>query len=232
MEANLCRSHMNVMSLPLRLIPESAVLPIPMGMLRGSRWVVGSGRYVAWLGTYERAHQAVFARVVGPGMTVWDIGAHVGFHTLLLSKLVGPSGHVLSVEALPRNLAFLGRHVELNRCRNVEIVGAAILDRTGEVTLGQGTYRGYTARAGSGTDAIVQCQTLDSLPGVPDVIKMDIEGEEATVLAASSRVLARRPRIVLAVHGANIESECRALLARYDYSVSDIGPGDLLAEPA
>jgi FkbM family methyltransferase len=73
-------------------------------------------------------------------MVVYDIGANVGFYTLLSSRLVGEGGRVFAFEPLPRNVAFLNRHVELNSAgggggggcaANVTVIDAAVSDREG-----------------------------------------------------------------------------------------------------
>ena len=163
-------------------------------------------------------------------MTVWDVGAHVGYHTLLMSKIVGPQGKVLSVEPSPRNIAFLRQHITLNRCTNVELMEAVIQDRDGKVAFASDGYRGYTGHVGSGAgDLMLPCLALDSLPGMPDVIKMDIEGAEALVLGASTRVLTTKPTLVVGVHGLAVGLSCRNILTQHKYEIQEPGVGDIFA---
>ncbi len=77
------------MRLPLQLIPDSAVVRILQGPLRGKRWIAGSSNHGCWLGSYEAAKQRKIIEFVRPGMVCWDVGANVGFYTLLFAELVG-----------------------------------------------------------------------------------------------------------------------------------------------
>jgi protein-L-isoaspartate O-methyltransferase len=112
--------------LPARLLPKSAVMHIRHGPARGMRWISGSATHGCWLGTYELAKQALVARLVRPGMTVYDIGAQAGFYTLIFSRLVGPSGHVIAFEPCVSELGYLLAHVKLNALTNIRVVQAAV----------------------------------------------------------------------------------------------------------
>ena len=107
-----------LLRLPLRLLPAGAVVPILSGPLRGRRWVVGAGPHGYWLGTYEADKQRLLQTLLREGDCFFDVGANVGFFTLLASALVGRSGRVVAFEPLPQNLAFLRRHLLLNRPHN------------------------------------------------------------------------------------------------------------------
>ncbi len=114
-----------------RRIPLDKPLPVMSGPLRGARWIPDSTVRKCWLGTFEPVEQRRFVDFVRPGMTVYDLGANVGFYSLLASRLVGPTGRVIAVEPLPRNIAYLQRHVVANAATNVTIVQGAVSDAPG-----------------------------------------------------------------------------------------------------
>jgi FkbM family methyltransferase len=116
---------------PRRLVPRSLVVRVLQGLLRGARWVVGSGTHGCWLGTYEVRKLGLAASTLRPGDVLYDVGTNVGLYTLLGSRATGSEGNVLAFEPLPRNLAFLERHVELNRCTNVRVLPYAVAAVTG-----------------------------------------------------------------------------------------------------
>src|SRR6266436_706615 len=122
-----------VLRWPLQWIPQDAVVPILQGPCAGMRWIVGSSTHGCWLGSYEYEKRKLFEELVGPGDVVYDIGAHVGFYTLLASVLVGHTGRVVAFEPSPRNLAYLRRHLAMNRLNNVTVVEGAVYDHDGEV---------------------------------------------------------------------------------------------------
>ncbi len=142
-----------------------AVLPIFSGPLKGDRWLLAT-RSSFFFGTYEPAQTALFCKVVKPGDVVYDVGAHFGYYTLLASKLVGTEGRVLAFEPSPPNLARLYRHIELNRCSNVQVLELAVSDREGiahfETRIGSGL--GHLAPDGPVEVKVTQAGCATGLP--------------------------------------------------------------------
>jgi FkbM family methyltransferase len=213
--------------LPLALVPHEWVVPILQGPLRGKRWIAGSANHSCWLGFYEQKKQQILTEEVGLGSVFYDVGANVGIYSLLSSLLVG-NGKVYAFEPVPRNLAYLRRHLKLNHARNVEILPLAISDKIGQAQfeIEPSGLMGHLAGEGS---LAVATATLDSLAesgtiASPDFIKMDIEGAELSALRGASFIFQRyRPVLFLATHGCDVERECRKLLESWDYEVEEIG---------
>src|SRR4029077_13428300 len=125
---------------------------------------------------------------------------------------------------LPRNLAYLRRHIEMNQLGNVTVIDAAVSDITGIAyfaecghamgRIGQGPLKVRTV----GIDDLI-ARGLDA----PDVIKVDIEGGESVALAGMKELLrTRRPTIFLSTHGEQLNIECFATLRSFRYSISPI----------
>jgi FkbM family methyltransferase len=171
-------------------------------------------------GDYEPSLSGALCRVVRPGFTCADVGAHHGYFSLLLAQTVGSEGRVIAFEASPANARVLRRNVALNRLTGrVDVVEAVVADGA------QTTYRLWAARSGGADrewtlseefaareDAtpvdreprIAPATTLDeALRGrPPDLLKIDVEGAEALVLAGAVGILREaRPSIVLEYHG-------------------------------
>jgi FkbM family methyltransferase len=221
-----------LLRLHLRAIPEGTQVPILQGMLRGKRWIVGSGTHGCWLGSYEFEKRRLFERTVRPGSTVYDVGANVGFYTLLASVLVGTSGRVVAFEPVPRNLTFLREHLRLNRVQNVQVVEAAAAEREkrARFDLGPHSSMGRLSDVGSlevrtiGLDQLVASGELSP----PDVVKIDVEGAEGSVLRGAHAVLAdRRPVIFLSTHGPEVHAECTELLRSLGYRLTPIDGDDV-----
>lgn len=213
--------------LPLKLLPSKLVLPVMQGPMKGMRWIVGSGDHGYWLGSYELDIQRLLSQTIKPGHVVLDIGAHVGFYTLLASRLVGQTGWVHSVEPLPRNIEYIQRHVEINRLSNVSIHQVAISDRSGEASFGGGSSSS-TGHIFQGDGLPVQTITLDELAegaiqSEIDVLKVDVEGAEHSLLKGGSRTLeSHAPVVFLATHGAEQRELCARLLTSLNYSLVPI----------
>jgi len=147
------------------------------------------------------------------GGTVLEIGAHHGLHTLLMSRWVGPTGAVHAFEANPDNALVLCANIGLNRLTWCEAVAAAAAASTRPIKLAGETVN--TAGGGGGGDALSVDDYLRraGLAGV-DLLKVDVEGFEAHVLAGASELLRHRPAIDLELHLDD--------LARYGTSVEDV----------
>jgi len=221
-----------LLRLPLRLIPKSAVLPICSGPLRGYRWIVGSGTYGYWLGTYERDEQRVIARRLRAGKVFYDLGSNVGFYSLLAAAA---GCRVLAFEPSPRNLAFLRRHIALNGIQSIEVVEAAVSDFAGTARFGKGETPNDGSLLDSG-ELEVRVVALDQmrLPA-PDIMKIDIEGSEFRALTgAKATILSSRPTIFLATHSLETHRQCCELLRLWNYSLEsnfsfEINEGNAIA---
>jgi FkbM family methyltransferase len=216
-----------ILRLPLRLIPLRTVMPVLQGPLRGKKWIVGSGNHGYWLGSYEMQKCARFAESVPPGGTVFDLGANVGYYTLISSFAAGPAGRVYAFEPLPRNLAFLRRHLTLNRVKNVTVVEAAVADRVGTARFEEdaSTSRG---RLGGLGGLEVRAVALDEWAGregipAPDLLKIDIEGAELLALRGARRMLAAaHPPIFLSTHSGKVHRDCLELLESLGYRATPL----------
>lgn len=216
---------------PLSLIPPDHVTTIRWGDLAGAKWIVGSSNHGCWLGTFERAKQRVFAQTIQQGDVVYDIGANVGFYTLLAAMT---AHSVFSFEPLPRNLAYLRKHIELNSCRNVQVLDVAVSDRNGKGYFQEheSNAMGHLSEQGTLEVGMIALDDLDLPP--PSVIKMDIEGGELSALLGARATIAHyRPKIFLATHGQEVHAKCLEFLAILGYRVETLGsPDEILATGA
>jgi FkbM family methyltransferase len=224
---------------PLRLLPPNSAWPILTGPLCGKKWIIDSGRRAYWVGHYERHFQRILCQELKPSSVFYDIGANVGFYSLLASGLVKP-GTVFSFEPVPRNVAYLRRHVALNRLSNVQVMEVAIADCDGETTFvesidnASGYIGGGNLRVSvTSVDCLLQRKQI----APPDCMKIDVEGAEAKVLLGARDCLMRyKPTIFLATHGTEVHEECRRLLETWGFSfeplsLMDEGRADVVVRP-
>ncbi len=190
--------------------------------------MIGAGNHSCWRGTYERDQLEYVCRVVRPNSTVFDVGAHAGYYTMALSRVVGPQGRIVAFEPDASNVARLRHHIAINGLRNVDVVGAAVLEQVGEARFA-GERRGYLGHVAD-EGVVVRAVRLDDFR-MPDAIKMDVEGAEARALRSAENILSRgRTDVFLSLHGI-CDDEALAILEAHRYSIRWLGPRDLHAIP-
>ena len=165
-------------------------------------------------GVWEEWTERVLLRSLRRGMTVIEVGANIGYFTLTMGRAVGPSGRVHAFECDPE-LAQLARdNVEINGLQRwVSVVQRAVGGRNGTATF----YRASRHRGGGSliagleqnpmmatdqhTPFEVPMTTLDSFVAQeriePDLVKLDAEGAEPSILRASPVLLASKRALTI-----------------------------------
>lgn len=214
-----------------RLVPPDLAIPILQGPAAGKRWLAGSHVPACRLGCYEVEKQSLMASLIKPGAIVADVGAHRGYFTLVASSLTGPEGRVYAFEPVPLNIGYLRKHLEINRISNVEVVALALSDQNGQMRFEEEETR-YRNRVGghlSSSGALeVEVRTLDGLcaegqVGIPDVIKIDVEGAEALVLRGAEKLL-RDHQLTLFIdtHSRAAHADCQHFLESMGYQTTNV----------
>lgn len=207
---------------PLKFIPRNVILPILQGALRGKRWIVKSGVFGYWLGTYELEMQNIFKEKIKKGGIFFDIGANVGFFTLIASLFVGKDGKVFSFEPFSKNIFFLKKHIKLNGCENVIVMENAVSDKSGQALFleGENNAMGKLSSQGNLSVNIIAIDDwIDRgwLP-VPNYIKIDVEGAEINVLRGMKNLLEKNSISIFI----GFESDTFNFLKNLGYKVYDL----------
>jgi FkbM family methyltransferase len=159
---------------------------------------------------------------------IFDIGAHVGFYSLLAAEITGPTGQVFAFEPLPRNFNYLKKHIEINNYKNVNPFNVAVSDKDGFAFFNEGEndFTGHLADNGEikvKTIGIDEWINSGKLP-VPDVLKIDVEGAEFSVLKGAANLLKKRhPVIFLSTHSNEIHKKCCDFLLSLGYNLQPVG---------
>jgi len=215
-----------------RSVLPKAAYPVLFGPLRGARFVLGSmageaGGASVYVNRIEREQTEALVSLLKEGDVFFDVGANVGYYTILGSRLAGESGTIVAIEPVVRNLAFLHRHVRLNRADNVVILPVACSDEMAVVSFAPGANpaMGHLANAEESPQrrrTLAATVTLDRLAQelglMPQVVKIDVEGAELRVLKGARTILLNaRPRILLSVHSESLRSACLKQLGDLGY---------------
>jgi len=205
---------------------NNLVVPLSVPWLAGTTVDVTLGNdnslclYVC--GSFEPNEFNFLDRLLKPGMVFVDVGANDGYYTLFASRRVGPGGRVVSVEPSSRERGHLERNIARNGIANVEIVPAALGASAGhaDLHLAHGVHTGHNTLGRFAHDDVVPAkvervplETLDAvvtrlaLPRV-DVVKIDVEGGEANVIAGARALLAAmRPVLMMEVSDSALRAQ-------------------------
>jgi FkbM family methyltransferase len=215
---------------------------IRQGVGKGLLFSPGGSNAGYLLGTSEPGVQSAMLALLRPGMTFFDVGANVGFHSTLACRLIDPAqGHVVSFEPLSENIDRIEINARLNHfaCVRVMQVALGLHDGEAKFLLSEISSRGSLETAGHAPSSpagatTVQIRRLDSLMRdahlpPPDVMKIDVEGAEADVLAGAHETLMRyRPVLMIELHGTN--AAVASALEAIDYRASVLGRSGLIAD--
>jgi FkbM family methyltransferase len=173
-----------------------------------------------------------------PGELYVDVGANVGYYVLSLGTKY-PGCEILAIEANPTTFEALKNNVALNGHlnRRVECVNAAVMDYKGKITMYERVVGdGSTITSHSSIyqdvdrkkEVVVDCTTLDALTAekpIVHLLKIDVEGAEIAVLAGAAGTLKKTKRIVVEIHGDNLNKVVEMVKPFFaDVELAPFGP--------
>lgn len=204
-----------------------------------------------WLGRegYEPAEAARWQEACGSAHHIVELGANIGWYAVLGAR-ANPAARYVAVEPQPYATSVLRANLELNDITNVEVVEAAVVGPGAPATIKlhfpdatlHNPAPGRAFVSGAEFQLLEAHTTLDvATVGAAatcvgaDLIKLDIEGLEADVLAAAeSEIATSRPRIFVEIQPE--ATKLAELISRWEhdhgYRVNPLGRYDLILEPS
>ncbi|TIX86014.1 MAG: FkbM family methyltransferase [Mesorhizobium sp.] len=165
--------------------------------IAGAKLVVRKGMTGAtgniYCGLHEFSDMAFVLHFLQPLDNFVDVGANVGSYSVLASAVCG--ARTVALEPDPTTIEFLTRNVNVNRIQSrVTIIDAALgaTQGTADFTIGRDT-RNKMAKADERETRVVRVNTLDEIvrDAAPILVKIDVEGFEADVIAGAKNTLGR-----------------------------------------
>lgn len=184
-----------------------------------------------YLQKFERDVVGAIERFCRPGWVVLDIGANIGAHSLRFAKATGPQGKVYSFE--PTDFAYrkLQKNISLNAFSHVYPFQIALADqnlRKQNINF-RSSWRTDGKRVeGSGFVDLVRLDDwcLENKVERVDLIKLDVDGNEFSVLSGGRELLNRvRPLLFMEIGGWHFEDPSRnplQILRDMDYRFWEI----------
>lgn len=144
------------------------------------------------------------------GDTVFDVGAFHGLMSIVASKAVGPTGRVIAFEPNPVAREWLKAHLQLNKCSNVTVESVGLMNfegfsnfyvQKGDVTWNSSFIRDFVDPKGRLAPIDVECTSIDAYVEktgrIPNLIKIDTEGTELTILQGAKNTIETHKPILL-----------------------------------
>ena len=125
-------------------------------------------------------------------MSIMDIGSNIGYYVLLQRNIIGSDAKIIAIEPIPQNIEFLKKNLELNNDLKTKVIQGAVSNKNDYSYIYSSTFfnLGTFHPSGKSKEFIenklkVKTFSLSNLclkHGIPDLIRMDVEGHEAEVL--------------------------------------------------
>ncbi|MFX1522631.1 MAG: FkbM family methyltransferase [Promethearchaeota archaeon] len=207
----------------MRLIPTGTPLIILRGPLRGYKLIMGapagSGKGLSIIINRSEPKRMRLAKDLAlPNFICFDIGANVGIYSLLFAT---KSKFVYAFEPLPRNLKYLCKTINLNKVENIKIIPYAVTNKVGISWFQEGEN---VAEGKLGPNGALRVKTisLDNFiknKGVePNLLKIDVEGAEISVLeGAKNYMIQKKPILLIETHGDTLKKKVFKFLNEIGY---------------
>ena len=179
-------------------------------------------RHIYFYGDYEESTTRFFHRIARPGWTVLDVGANAGYFSLLANDLGGPSSSIHAFEPNPQLLQILEKSASGHR--SIHVVPVACGERPGSGKLRLSPDVTNTGLSTIRSDVIDGPVDIVAVPIItldqhcehnglaPDLIKIDVEGYELSVLLGAAQLLKAGVPAYIVCEFAPGRSETAALL--------------------
>lgn len=190
---------------------------------------------------YESASLHHWSRLAATSRTILDIGAHVGYYAMI-AALAAPKATVHAFEPVPPIHARLAVNHRANGLKNLVLHQNGVSDHLGTADINirfplsnllstGSSLEEFSKPVASAFTTRVQLLTVDGAMGETpvDLIKIDVEGHEPSVLAGARRVIERdRPVIILEALHKTLLGKLTEPFAGLDYTfrwISESGGG-------
>jgi FkbM family methyltransferase len=210
---------------------NGSTVKIKTGPIKGYKWKKYQC-HQPWMayGLYEPAFSNLLVQSLSEGMIFFDIGANAGYYTLIGAKCVRSRGRVIAFEPVPFNVDVINEQIQLNDLAafcTVEPVAVNNANQKVQLVIPERNANSHIRELNAphvrtgGDTAWVESISLDSYVehhGIPDVIKMDIEGAEVEALKGAEKLLASRKTLwFVSIHSETLCDEVMKIFQQSGY---------------
>lgn len=160
------------------------------------------GMFLIYKKEYEPLETALYSDSLTKDSVIFDVGANVGYYTVIGAKT---AAKVYAFEPDRGNYQLLLNNISLNKLTTVQAENLAVGEQAGSLPFHMDkVHRGKSGIAFDGTsfDYMIPVITLDqycaqnSISHI-DIIKLDVEGSEISVLKGGANIIRNSPNLKL-----------------------------------
>lgn len=143
-----------------------------------------------------------------PGDRILDVGCNIGVLATIMSKLTGNTGKVVAMDIFPDNCLATCAQIGLNKLINCEVLNIGASEKVGEVIIADTANSAILVQAPLESSLTVRSVPIDNLMneyGNFDLLKIDVEGFEVSVMKGAVELLKSKPKIALELHGPHLK---------------------------
>jgi FkbM family methyltransferase len=152
------------------------------------------------------------SHILKEGDVALDVGGNIGYYALIESKLVGDTGKVFAIEPVKANFDLLNKNVSLNKMTNVTTSQMAMGAEDGYVDIYVREKKNLSSLTVLPGDekSVVETQrvpmgTVDAyakqyIGRMPHLVRMDVEGFEASILEGMKECLKSNATLLIEFH--------------------------------
>lgn len=170
---------------------------------------------------YEPSQRELFISLVNKNDVVFDVGSQIGFYSVLAAKL---EAKVFSFDIDKESLVVAKKNANKNNVSDsIDFINKAVGSGSSKANI-----KNFNKESFSHTISLDEFCSKKSI--WPDFVKMDIEGYELEALSNASKLLKKKPIIMLALHPPFIKNlnqepeDLFNLLFKYNYEIISLGP--------
>jgi FkbM family methyltransferase len=180
---------------------------------------------------YEPDMRKAITQLTKPNMVAYDVGANVGIFAFLFASLVGDNGKVYAFEPEKNNYFCFEKSLKINTVQNIAFdkralgntQGSGSFDRRGGAFSGRliGKDPNYAVSHNIETVPTASIDYLVREEGyrAPDILKIDVEGNEGMVLEGMLDTLSHyHPIVICELHGHLGDAKEKVIQLLYDYN--------------
>lgn len=193
----------------------------PMMYLKQDMYI---GRSLEVYGEWYEAELSLLRQAIKPGNTIVDIGANIGTHTVAFARMTGPQGFVLAFEPQTLLHGILSANLRMNDLHWTRAYNRAVGRAHGVLKIPysnpvqEQNFGGFNAFGHADGDPIELIRLDDMGLTQCHLIKIDVEGAEADVLAGAENTIRKfRPTLFVESNKAETARGINAELIRLGY---------------